>query len=144
LKNKKVLVVDNENSVRNILREFFSYARYSVFTAKSAEEALNILEKENIRVMFLEIVLPDMNGIDLCRKIRGNNHICVIHAFTDAFYGLVECRAAGFDDFFVKPTEIKLLLKATYEIQIIERDGSKRKPASVPIRLEGKKIMEKK
>lgn len=123
-KNKKVLLVDNEYSILKMLKEIFRYDNYSVFTAKNAEEALNILKDENIRVMFLDIVLPGMSGIDLCKKIRGNNHVCIINAFTGAFYSLFECRAAGFDDFFIKPTGITLLLRATYEaFEKIERWG---------------------
>ena len=56
-------------------------------------------------VMFLDIKLPGMSGIELCKKIRIENQIGIIHAITgySNIYGLLECRAAGFDDFFVKP-----------------------------------------
>jgi DNA-binding response OmpR family regulator len=97
-----------------MLKETFSTAGYEVRTARNAEEALKILQTETIMVMFLDLRLPGMNGIDLCWKIREKDRISIIYAFTgfSTFYGLLECRAAGFDDFFVKPVSSKLLLKA--------------------------------
>jgi DNA-binding response OmpR family regulator len=112
--DKKILVVDDEVSVLSMLKDTFSTAGYEVRTARNAEEALKILQTETIMVMFLDLRLPGMNGIDLCWKIREKDRISIIYAFTgfSTFYGLLECRAAGFDDFFVKPVSSKLLLKA--------------------------------
>jgi DNA-binding NtrC family response regulator len=111
---KKILVVDDEVSVLAMLKETLSMAGYEVRTAKNAEEALNILKTETIMVTFLDLRLPGMNGIDLCWKIREKDKISIVYAFTgySTFYGLLECRAAGFDDFFVKPVPSELLLKA--------------------------------
>jgi CheY-like chemotaxis protein len=112
--DKKILVVDDEVSVLAMLKETLSSAGYEVRTAKNAEEALKILKTETIMVIFLDLRLPGMNGIDLCWKIREKDKISIAYAFTgySTFYGLLECRAAGFDDFFVKPVASKLLLKA--------------------------------
>ena len=111
---KKILVIDDEVSVLAMLKETLSMAGYEVRTAKNAEEALNILKTETIMVTFLDLRLPGMNGIDLCWKIREKDKISIVYAFTgySTFYGLLECRAAGFDDFFVKPVPSELLLKA--------------------------------
>lgn len=111
---KKILIVDDEVSILALLKETFSIAGYTVRIAESAEEALNILKDETIMVMFLDLRLPGMSGIDMCWKIRETDQISIIHAFTgySTYYGLLECRAAGFDDFFVKPVEIEVLLKA--------------------------------
>ena len=112
--DKKILVVDDEASVLSMLKETLSSAGYKVLTAKNAEEALKILKTETIMVMFLDLRLSGMNGIDLCWKIRENDKISIVYAFTghSTFYGLLECRAAGFDDFFVKPVASKLILRA--------------------------------
>ncbi|MGO9138377.1 MAG: response regulator [Syntrophales bacterium] len=112
--DKKILVVDDEASVLAMLKETLSSTGYKVLTAKNAEEALKILKIETVMVMFLDLMLPGMNGIDLCWKIRENDKISIVYAFTgySTFYGLLECRAAGFDDFFVKPLASKLILKA--------------------------------
>jgi DNA-binding NtrC family response regulator len=112
--DKKILVVDDEVSALALLKETLGSAGYKVRTARNAEEALNILKTETIMVMFLDLRLSGMNGIDLCWKIRENDKISIVYAFTgySTFYGLLECRQAGFDDFFVKPVAGKLLLKA--------------------------------
>lgn len=112
--DKKILVVDDEISFLAALKETLSSDGYKVRIARNAEEALKILKTETIMVMFLDLRLPGMNGIDLCWKIREKDKISIVYAFTgySTFYGLLECRTAGFDDFFVKPVASKLLLKA--------------------------------
>jgi DNA-binding response OmpR family regulator len=114
---KKILVVDDEVSILDMMKEVFDSAGYKVFTAESAEDALKILKGETVLVMFLDIRLPGMSGVELCKKIRIENQIGIIHAFTgfSNIYGLLECRAAGFDDFFVKPVKLDVLLKAAQE-----------------------------
>jgi CheY-like chemotaxis protein len=113
-KKKRILIVDDEVSIRDMLSEFFNVAGYAALTAASAEEALHILKEYSIEVIFLDLDLPCMNGIELCKTIRKSNQVSIIHAFTgySGLYGLKECRSAGFDDFFIKPIGIELLLKA--------------------------------
>lgn len=110
----KVLVVDDETDILEIMKEFLEMEGYEVTTAQNAREALKILSDEGFMVMFLDLKLPDMSGIELCKRIRRDNQIAVIHAFTGFanFYSLIDCRAAGFDDFFLKPVDIKVLARA--------------------------------
>jgi DNA-binding response OmpR family regulator len=114
---KKILVVDDEAMMRDMLTAVLVEGGYKVFTAENAETALTILSVENIMVMFLDLSLPGVNGIELCKKIRKENQIAILYAFTgySNLFGLLECRAAGFDDFFEKPTDIKILLKAAQD-----------------------------
>jgi CheY-like chemotaxis protein len=114
---KKILVVDDEAMILEMMKTVFGNAGYEVFTAENAQTALKVLGPENIMVMFLDLSLPGMNGIELCKKIRKENQIAIIFAFTgySNLFGLLECRAAGFDDFFEKPSDIKILLKAVQD-----------------------------
>ena len=114
---KKILIVDDEMSILTMLKEIFSSEGYTVRTAESAEEALKILDREYIRVMFFDLRLATMSGIDLCWKIREKDQISIIYAITgySTYYGLLECRTAGFDDFFIKPVETRLLIKAAHD-----------------------------
>jgi len=117
MNEKKMLVVDDETYLLDMLEELFADEGYHVFTSENAEDALNILQRNSIMVMFLDLKLPGMSGIELCRQIRKENQIGIIHALTGYanFYGLLECRAAGFDDFFLKPVDVSVLLKAAHE-----------------------------
>jgi CheY-like chemotaxis protein len=114
---KKILIVDDEADILNLFKEVFETAGYEVWTAENAEDALAVLKTQSVMVMFLDLKLPGMSGVDLCKKIRVENQIGIIHALTgySNFFGLLECRAAGFDDFFTKPVQIKALLKAAEE-----------------------------
>lgn len=114
---KKILVVDDEVLILDVLKKAFGSAGYTVLTAESAEDALKILKDETVLVMFLDIRLPGMSGVELCKKIRIEDQIGIIHALTgySNIVGLLECRAAGFDDFFVKPVKLDILLKAAQD-----------------------------
>ena len=112
--DRYILVVDDELSILTALEKVFSRSGYRAYLAETAEEALGILEKENINVMFLDLNLPGMNGVELCRKIRKDRPIAVIHAITGyaSLFELTDCREAGFDDYFTKPADMEMLLTA--------------------------------
>ncbi len=111
---KKILIVDDDAPIRYLLEETFRLQNYTVKAAENAEDALDILKKESIMVMFLDLQLPGMSGIDLCRRIRKDDQIAVIHALTGYtnLFGLLECRLAGFDDLLTKPAGLKTLIEA--------------------------------
>lgn len=109
-----ILVVDDEAAIRELLEKALTRSGYRVRTAASAEEALEILKQESILVLFLDLQLGGMDGVTLCRRIRRENPVGLIYAltgYTDLF-GLLECRKAGFDDFFTKPVSLETLAKA--------------------------------
>lgn len=110
----RILVVDDEAAIRDAFRKAFSSGGFSVRCAESAEDALEALKEENIQVMFVDLNLPKMSGVDLCRRIRKDKPIAVVHAVTGyaSLFELADCRDAGFDDYFTKPVGLKALLKA--------------------------------
>ena len=112
--DNKILVVDDEEVIRELLKKIFVQAGYNIYLAESADKALEILKNESIMVMFLDLDLAGMNGIELCRKLRKDNYIGIIYAltgYTDLF-SLMECRMVGFDDFSAKPESVELLQEA--------------------------------
>jgi DNA-binding response OmpR family regulator len=115
--NKKIFIVDDDLQIRIMLEKAFKKDGYEVRSAESAEEALEILEKEKYQVMFLDLKLPKMDGVELCRRIRKNNPIGIIYAVTGyaSLFELADCREAGFDDYFKKPVEMKILLQAAQD-----------------------------
>lgn len=111
---KKILVVDDELLIRRLFEEAFSSRGYTVKTAESGEEALEILEKESIHVIFLDLNMPGMNGMEVCRRIKSSNPMAIIHAVTGyaSLFEIHACREAGFDDYFIKPVALEDLFAA--------------------------------
>lgn len=121
---KKILVVDDEIAILNLLKQTFSSVGYDVRTAESAEGALDILENENISVMFFDLNLPGMTGVELCKNVKKNVPISIIYAVTGyaSLFELAECREAGFEDYFKKPVNVSTLReKAASAFEKIER-----------------------
>jgi DNA-binding response OmpR family regulator len=119
-----ILVVDDEKQILDAWGLAFRNAGYTVHCAESAEEAQEVLKRENSQVMFLDLKLPDMDGVDLCRQIRKDRPLAVIYAVTGypSLFDLVGCREAGFDDYFIKPIDLEVLLKAAEDaFEKIER-----------------------
>jgi CheY-like chemotaxis protein len=114
-KARKILVVEDEPEVREFLHDAFIEEGYDVVAVGDAKEALAALDPE-IMVMFLDIKLPgEMDGLELCRKIRADYPTACIYAMTghSTLYELADCRAAGFDDYFTKPLRLETLYMAT-------------------------------
>jgi len=111
---KKILIVDDDESVRSLFEEVFGDSGYVVLSAESATEALDILGHDTIDVIFLDLKLFGMNGIELCRQIRLLKPLSIIYAITGwaTLFDIEECREAGFDDYFRKPIKLELLFKA--------------------------------
>jgi len=112
--DKKILVVDDEEGILGAFEQAFRKAGYTVHCAESAEEAQEVLKRENSQVMFLDLKLPEMDGVELCKHIRKDRPLAMIYAVTGypSLFELAHCREAGFDDYFTKPVNLELLLEA--------------------------------
>lgn len=112
--DRKILVVDDEAVIREWLEEAFTTQGYEPYVAENAQEAMFILNREDIYVVVLDLKLFGMNGIELCRKIRQNRPLAIIYAMTGwgALFEVEECREAGFDDYFIKPIDTDMILRA--------------------------------
>ena len=108
----KILIVDDEASARELFSGVFGKEGYEVITAEGGNQALDILRDDNIDVIFLDLKLFGMNGIDLCRQIRKTKPVSIIFAITGwgPLFEIEECREAGFDDYFEKPLDMDAML----------------------------------
>ena len=115
--NKKVLIVDDERMIRDIFRLALSRDGFMVYSAESAEDALKLLNIENIPVIFLDLNLPGMSGMDLCKRIRSGESVAKIYAVTGyaPFLENSDCKEAGFDNFYTKPFSLDIIKKAANE-----------------------------
>lgn len=109
----KILVVDDEPAIRDILSSFFEEFGYEVQTARDGREALSILEREPIQVMLLDLNMPGMNGLDLCRAIRPSQPRARIFALTGFHRHFTpdSARQAGFDGYLTKPADLHQILE---------------------------------
>ncbi len=117
MNKKKIFIVDDETPILNLFKKWFEKKGYAIGTAETAEEALEILETEQFKVMFLDLLLPDMDGLDLCREIRKDEPDALIFAITGhaSKFELTDCLNAGFDGYFLKPIDLELLHKTVEE-----------------------------
>ena len=104
----KVLFVDDEEMIRDLLKMTFEN-QYDVYVADDGLEALEIKEREQIFVIYTDLVMPNMSGVELCKKIREKDPVSIIGAFTGhkGILELYEMREVGFDDYLPKPFNIK-------------------------------------
>ncbi|MDD5475960.1 MAG: response regulator [Syntrophales bacterium] len=112
-----ILVVDDEGFIRELFEDICADSGYGIRAAADAMEALAMLQKEDINVIFLDLKLFGMNGIELCRRIRSEKPLAIIYAMTGwaGLYEVEECREAGFDDFFRKPLSVEQIDRAIVE-----------------------------
>src|SRR3989339_270580 len=111
---RTVFIVDDDDLVRKTLDKVLTKAGYSVVLSANGKETLEKLSQHEARVFILDLMMPQMSGVDLCRaikKVQGAN--CIVYALTGHAddFDLHECRQAGFDDYFVKPFRINMILK---------------------------------
>lgn len=108
--NEKILVVDDEINIRQILETRLSIRGYTVILASNGEEALDLFCKEKPDLVILDIMLPVINGHEVCSKIRERSHIPIIMLtalgdISDRVLGL----ELGADDYVIKPFSPKEL-----------------------------------
>lgn len=106
-----ILIVDDEQKMREFVALFLRSSRYTVFEAADGRTALNILSKETIDLIVLDIMLPDISGFDLCSQIRVKSSVPIIFltALADEEYQMIGYRVEG-DDYITKPFDASILL----------------------------------
>ena len=109
----RVLIVEDDNMMRRILKRAAMAVGHDVTGCVDAERALEMLAEEKFTLVILDWMLPGMDGVELCRRIRkmpGGEH-CFILMVTakDKHEDLVEVLNAGADDYIAKPVDVKTL-----------------------------------
>lgn len=99
-----ILVVDDEKEIAELVEIYLVSDGYHVYKAKNAQEGLEILAREDIHLVLLDIMMPGMNGLEMCQKIRETRNIPIIMLSAkstdlDKIKGL----GTGADDYVTKP-----------------------------------------
>ena len=73
-----ILIVDDEQEIADLVEIYLVSDGYKVFKANNAQDGLDILDKEDIHLVLLDIMMPGMSGLEMCKKIRETNNIPII------------------------------------------------------------------
>ncbi len=98
---KKILIVEDDNTINNLIREILEKERYKIYSAYSGTEALIILERENIDLILLDLMLPGINGEQVIEKVK-DIPIIVISAKVEVS-DKVNVLLKGANDYITKP-----------------------------------------
>ena len=122
---KKILVVEDDNDIHNLLKNVLEKERYEVISAYSGTEAILLIEKNTIDLILLDLMLPGITGEEIVKKIK-NIPIIVISAKISS-EDKVNVLSNGANDYITKPFDTNELLariKVQLRINKIGKNGS--------------------
>ncbi|MHC1723904.1 MAG: response regulator [Aminipila sp.] len=104
MENYNILIIDDEKEIVDLIRIYLKNEGFNVYAGLNSTEGFEILEKEEIHLVILDIMLPGIDGIQICRMIRETNNIPIIMVSAksqdmDKILGL----GTGADDYITKP-----------------------------------------
>jgi len=106
-----ILIVDDEPQIRRVMRTTLSSNGYTVIEARSGEEALEIMRNERPELVLLDVNMPGIGGLEVCREIRDQSDVAIIMlTVRNTEHDKVLALDAGADDYVVKPFSIEELL----------------------------------
>ena len=134
---EKILVVDDEENIRNIIKKYAVFEGYDVYEAEDGIEAVNLCRQNNYDIIIMDIMMLELDGFSACREIKKEKDIPVIMLSArgeefDRIHGF----ETGADDYVVKPFSPKELMmrvaavlkrskNSRNELNIFESDGIK-------------------
>ncbi len=128
--NDKVLVVEDDKKMNEILVDYLESDGYEVYSARDGIEALSLFDHEDIQLVILDIMLPKLDGWSVCRRIRQKSDVLIIILSArseedDKLLGY----ELGADEYITKPFSPKVLLAAI--TALLKRSRVNTVPASV-------------
>ena len=138
----KVLIVEDEDAIAEIERDYLELSGFDVTLASDGKEGLDIALKEDFDIIILDIMLPGMDGFDICKEIRKEKDIPIIMVSAkkediDKIRGL----GIGADDYMTKPfSPSELVARVKAHLARYERLLTNNKPEKEIIEIRGIKI----
>ncbi|HVR05048.1 MAG TPA: response regulator, partial [Solirubrobacteraceae bacterium] len=137
----RILVVDDDRAVREALRRALTLGGYDVQLAAGGAQALELVVQALPDAVVLDIGMPDIDGLEVCRRLRllGNRVPILMLTARDAVADRIDGLDVGADDYMVKPFDIGELaarLRALLRRVAPDGDGSPEAPAFAEIRLD--------
>jgi len=108
---EKILIIEDDETVLNFEQKELSHEGYTTITATNGRKGLELFESENPDFIILDIMLPELNGIEVLRRIRKTSQVPVILVTAKGeVYDKVNGLSTGADDYISKPFAIEELL----------------------------------
>ena len=117
---KSIMFVDDDPEILNLYGGMFRRRGYEVLTAEESERALEMLKESTPDLLLLDVMMPEINGIELCQRIRAlpgyeQTPVIILSAYSDT--GIIEqAFAAGANDYVLKPIDPKVLAAKIHEL----------------------------
>jgi DNA-binding response OmpR family regulator len=137
---ERILVVDDEEKIRAIIRKYAEFEHYEVVEAKDGMEAIRLAEKEDFDLIILDVMMPELDGFSACREIRKKKDVPVIMlSARGEEYDRIHGFELGIDDYVVKPFSPKELMMRVRVV--INRNSTKdKKEAHDVFKIEGLEV----
>ncbi len=126
---QKILIVDDESHIRMLIEQTLEELEdegVEFLTAENGEDALGIIQEEKPNLVFLDVMMPKMNGMEVCRRVKKDL------GMTDVFIILLTAKGqeldrqkgldVGADVYMTKPFDPEVLLTKAKEVLGIEQD----------------------
>lgn len=121
----KLLIVDDEKLIREVVKEYAIHEGFETLEAEDGEQALEIINREKIDCLILDIMMPKLDGINTFRKIKENKNIpTIILSARSEEYDKLSSFELGVDDYLTKPfspkelmARVKALMKRCHKIK---------------------------
>ncbi len=115
----KVLIIDDEDSLRKIVAHAFSDRGHTVVTADNGSDGLQMATKERPDIVILDLIMPGLNGFEVCRRIREDSAldrtVVIITSAKSYKPDIDKAKELGADAFVVKPADVDDLLSIANE-----------------------------
>ncbi len=121
--NEKVLIVDDDNEIRNVVSIYLKNEGYEVLQAENGYKALEIIKAEPIDLVLLDIMMPKINGIEVCNEIRKNYVMPIIFlSAKDAEIDKILGLSLGAEDYITKPfSTVELIARVKSQLRRYKR-----------------------
>lgn len=104
MSSRRILVVDDDAMMRHLLAAMLKKHHYNVLTAENGEQAIALVATHAVDVVLLDVLMPNLNGIDVCRRLRRQSDVPILMASVLDGEAIVEqARSAGADGYLTKP-----------------------------------------
>ena len=130
MEEKRILVVDDDENICRLLKMYLANEGFQIFVAYDGAKALEYVEKEKIDLIILDVMMPVMDGCDVCRAVHKVSAVPIIMLTArDMLEDKLTGFEAGADDYMVKPFETKELV-ARVKARLREKAEEAEAPAA--------------